>query len=179
MKEIFKDIPNYEGLYQVSNKGRVSSLPKEWITGRGRLNFHNGIILKNGEDKDGYYHVNLYKNKKRKKYSVHRLVAQAFILNPYNKPQINHKDLNKQNNYIWNLEWCSGSYNQRHRYRNKNDGWFAPVNQYDLSGKFIKRFHSIISATKAINLKSKSAICNCCANRTKTSGGFIWRYAKK
>jgi len=107
-KEIWKDIKGYEGLYQVSNYGRVRGL----ITSQGR---RKGILKP--YDHDGYKRINLYKNKKVKKYYVHRLVAQAFISNPNKYPEVNHKDGDKSNNHISNLEWCTSSQNQIHAYK--------------------------------------------------------------
>ena len=101
MEEEWKDIANFEGLYQVSNSGRVKSLPKVGSGG------HNGIIL--SQSKDGYLLVYLYANRKKVACKVHRLVAKAFIPNPNNFPQVNHKDEIKDNNCFTNLEWCSPS----------------------------------------------------------------------
>lgn len=105
MKEIWKDIPGYEGLYQVSNMGRVKS-----------LNFNrSGLprILKT-KNRQGYPRVILWKSGKRHEVCVHRLVAQAFIPNPENKPFVNHKDGNRRNNHVDNLEWCTAQENAIH-----------------------------------------------------------------
>ena len=102
-KQIWKDIPGYEGLYQVSNTGRVRSLNYN-RTGETK-------VLKQGTNKGGYKRVNLYKDGKFKIYFVHRLVALVFIPNPNNYPVINHKDENPKNNTVWNLEWCTQEYN--------------------------------------------------------------------
>ena len=103
MEEIWKDIEGYEGLYQVSNLGNVKSLNYRQ-TKREK-------ILKSVNDKDGYLFVSLCKNSVIKHYSIHRLVADVFIDNPNNYPQVNHKDENKTNNNVDNLEWCSPKYN--------------------------------------------------------------------
>ena len=111
MGEIWKDIQNYEGSYQVSNYGRIKS-----------LNYNRTRkekILKPGKDKSGYFKINLYKNGKYKTYQVHRLVAEAFILNPNNHPIINHKDENPSNNHVDNLEWCTYKYNNNYGNRNE------------------------------------------------------------
>lgn len=108
MKEIWKDIEGYEGMYQVSNLGRVRSLKY-----RDKKNIH---ILKGGTDKRGYKLIGLY-FKERKTYKVHRLVAEAFIPNPNNLPQVNHIDGNPSNNIITNLEWCDSTYNAIHAYK--------------------------------------------------------------
>lgn len=115
MNEIWKDIEGYEGLYQVSNLGRVRSVDR--IGGRGRR--FNGRILKPKVKTGGYLLVNFSKEGKRKMFSVHRLVAQAFIPNPEGLPQINHKDENPSNNRVENLEWCDGKYNCNYGIRNE------------------------------------------------------------
>lgn len=110
-KQCWKDIPGYQALYQVSNTGRVRSLN---YNRTGKIK-----ILKQRKDKLGYRSVFLCKDGKLKKYSVHRLVALAFIPNPNNYPIINHKDENKINNTVWNLEWCTQEYNNNYGNRNK------------------------------------------------------------
>ena len=114
MKEIWKSIKNYEGLYEVSNLGRVKSLNYN-KTGKEQ-------ILKPAKVKNGYLLVGLCNNKKVKTYHVHRLVAQTFIPNPNDLPQVNHKDEDKENNCIDNLEWCSAEYNMNYGTRNKRIG---------------------------------------------------------
>lgn len=106
MGEVWKNINGYEGLYQISNNGRVKSLPK--LAGKS---WRKEKILKTYLDKDGYVKVILCKENKTKFLSVHRLIAEAFIPNPNEFPQINHKDENKQNNSLENLEWCTCKYN--------------------------------------------------------------------
>lgn len=101
--EIWKDIPDYEGLYQVSNLGRVKSFKRNGNS--------KDRILKPSKNRCGYLQVILYKNRKTETFTVHRLVALAFISNPLNLPCINHKDENKENNNISNLEWCTQQYN--------------------------------------------------------------------
>lgn len=115
-QEIFKPIKGYEGLYEVSNLGRVKSLCKEWICGRNTPKRKEETIIRNGHRKD-YDFVSLSKDKKIKYPSIHRLVAEQFIINYENKPDINHKDGNKRNNYFKNLEWCTKSENQTHAYK--------------------------------------------------------------
>lgn len=113
--EAWKDIKGYEGLYQISNIGRVKSLSR--IDSRG--NKRNEKILKISKNNSGYYFVGLCKNGKVKQYLIHRLVAEAFVRNPYNYSEVNHKDEDKQNNIADNLEWCTHEYNCKYGTRNK------------------------------------------------------------
>lgn len=121
MQEIWKDILDYEGLYQVSNLGRIKSLNRK-VTQYNGYNyserFYKGKILKYCVKPNGYAQVGLGKNGKIKWFAVHRLVAQAFIDNLNNEKYINHKDENKLNNKVENLEWCSCSYNINYGTRN-------------------------------------------------------------
>lgn len=117
MKEIWKDIEGYEGIYQVSNTARVIGLPRKFIRKDGK-----SYIVKKREIKvrigwGGYYNVALSLDGKKKTYPIHRLVAQAFIPNPLNKSQVNHIDGNKGNNNVDNLEWVTGSENVAHAFR--------------------------------------------------------------
>jgi hypothetical protein len=105
MLEIWEDIKNYEGLYQISNLGMVRSLPRRST---------QGGILKLGLNRDGYYHVSLSKNSVRETLKVHRLVAENFVPNPENKSCVNHKDGIKVNNEVVNLEWCTHKENSTH-----------------------------------------------------------------
>lgn len=115
--EIWKDIKGYEGLYQVSNLGRVKSL--------NYLGHHKEMIKKPSLQKkttmksSQYYQTVLYKNGKAKTVTVHRLVAEAFIPNPDNLPQVNHIDHNPLNNKVDNLEWCTAKYNSNHKRNNR------------------------------------------------------------
>lgn len=109
MKEIWKDIPEYEGKYRISNLGNVKS-----------INYHNTkkeCTLSPAKDAKGYLRCSLSKNNILKTFKVHRLVAQSFIPNPLELPQVNHIDGNKLNNAVNNLEWCDNSMNQIHAYK--------------------------------------------------------------
>lgn len=106
-KEIWKDIKGFEGVYQISNLGRVKSLPrytvqKHWVEER---------ILNSHHNNSGYCDISLYQDTKRVHKKIHRLVAEAFLPNPYNLPEVDHIDTNKDNNCVWNLRWCTHSEN--------------------------------------------------------------------
>lgn len=111
--EIWKDVVGYEGLYQVSNLGNVKSLDRKRFNGRVMAN-KKGQIMKQYVLKDGYCSTRLCKDGEVKNHLIHRLVAIAFLPNPQNLPQVNHKDENKQNNKLNNLEWCDRLYNNNY-----------------------------------------------------------------
>lgn len=114
MIEEWRDIKGYEGLYQISNLGRVKSLNRVVICSNGTSHKIKEKILKNGYMTSGYLFVVLRKDDKSKNHSIHRLVAKAFIPNPKNCTDVNHIDGNKQNNCLYNLEWCTRSENLKH-----------------------------------------------------------------
>lgn len=185
-KEIWKDIKGYEGLYQVSNLGRIKSmLGTKMISGKliyiKREKILSTFKINNNKP---YLRIGLNKNKQRKCFLVHRLVAEAFIPNPENKPQVNHIDGNKQNNNVNNLEWVNNQENKIHASKNnlitKLYGEKNPksrkVIQYDLNYNFIKKWGYIRKAANLLNI-SEISICNCCRKKAKTAGGFVWRYA--
>ena len=116
--EIWKDVVGYEGFYQVSNKGNVHSVARIDSIGRKI----GGRTLKPRYHRDGYLQVILCKNGIRKNKLIHRLVLEAFVENPNNLPEVNHKDENKINNGLSNLEWCDTSYNNNHGTRNRRIG---------------------------------------------------------
>ncbi len=114
--EIWKDIKDFEGYYQISNLGNVKSLDREMIVNGGIRKYYSKSITQSIE-KDGYLTVTLWKNSKSKSFRVHRLVAEAFIENPNNYEIVNHLDGNKQNNTVGNLEWCTIKENTNHAFR--------------------------------------------------------------
>ena len=161
--EKWKDIPNFNGLYQVSNNGNIKRAKDEYI-------------FKKNKNSRGYRIITLTKDKKEYSLSVHRLVAEAFIPNPNNLPQINHKDGNKLNNKIENLEWCTQSENMKHAYKNKLEIKSGKkVVQFDLDMKIIKIWDKIIEAEKEYKI-AHGKITMVCKNKRKTAGGYIWRY---
>lgn len=162
MQEIWKNVKGYEGLYEVSNFGRVKSLRKE-------------KILKLGRDKKGYLIVGLCKNGKQRTFKAHRLVTEHFLNNPYNLPYVNHKDGNKTNNNVSNLEWCTQKENIQHAIANDLFP-HKKIYQYDLQGNFIREWENILDVEKELKI-FHSNISNCCNGIRKTTGGFKWRYA--
>ena len=139
----------------------------------------NEKILKPEIIKGGYLRVVLMKDSKYKHFSVHRIVAQLFIPNPENKPEVNHKDGNKQNNFVENLEWVTSKENIIHSYKTGlNKGSGRMVMQYDLQGNFIKEWSKIRDVEEQLNICHQD-ISRCCKKKRKTAGGFIWRYKKE
>ena len=171
--EIWKDIVGYEGLYQVSNMGRVKSLNYNH-TGKEKL-------LSPLKDSGGYLRANLCKNGKPKMYKVHRLVLMTFSpVENMDKLDINHIDENKLNNNLSNLEWCDRSYNINHGTRNKRvaEKKSIPIAQLTLDGKFVKAWKSGIDAAERLGGFSRGNITNCCKGKSKTHGGYRWMYLK-
>ena len=164
--EEWRDIKGYEGLYQVSSLGRVKSLVRKTNNQYGKKE----RLMTQKLDKDGYKRVGLNKNGKQIYYGVHRLVAQAFISNPNNYPQINHKDEDKSNNKVDNLEWCDGKYNQNYGTINKR-------RTQKLKKKVIcittgEKFDSIIEASEKYNIKNKSDISRVCKGKRNYCGNL-------
>ena len=114
MTEIWKDIQGYEGFYQISNLGNVKSLERVVDKGNGILQHRKERIMNKRESVDGYYIAKLNVNKKSKSIAIHILVARHFIDNPNNYPEVNHKDCNRKNNQVDNLEWCTHQQNVEH-----------------------------------------------------------------
>ena len=136
-------------------------------------------ILKPRDNNGGYQYVNFKINGKNTNFAVHRIVANAFIPNPNGYTEVNHKDYNKKNNCVDNLEWVSSSQNKQHSYlkqENKKSRGKA-VNQYTKEGIFLKTFDSVSNAAKELGC-CVAAISNCCLGRTKTSQGFRWSFVE-
>lgn len=190
MEEIWKDIPDYEGLYQISNFGNVKSLSNN----KGH---YRELIRKPRINKQGYYYLCIWKNGQAKTVKNHRLVAQMFIPNPENKICVNHKDGNKLNNHVDNLEWVTYSENTIHAINiglvdmGTNSQLFKPgennimfgkkaatrrkVVQLDLDGNFIKEWDCIADAQHKYNTAHISAVCR---GKRGYDKGFVWRYSE-
>lgn len=168
--EQWKDIEGYEGLYQISSYGRVKSLGNDKTRKEKILTPHPNEI--------GYQRVGLRKNGKQKWERIHRLVAKAFIPNPNNYPQINHKDECKTNNAVENLEWCTSQYNNTYNGRHLKVGRKVAktrekrVYLYSLNKELISEFSSLSNASKATKI-NKAYISLGCATTNK---GYIWSY---
>lgn len=199
-QEIWKDITGYEGLYQVSNLGRVKS-------------FKTQHILSPCIGSTGYWMVSLSKCGKTKTWKIHRLVAIAFIPNPNNRKEVGHKDENPLNSCVDNLEWVTTKENCNmplHKRRlsmslsGRKDGietkekkrlaqlgmksrlWGVsgglhpkshPVQRFTKNGEFIDEYGSISDASRILSITAQH-ISSCCVGRRKTAGGFIWKYAE-
>ena len=180
--EKFKDIDNYEGLYQISNYGRVFSVK-------------SNKFLKPFKNQDNYLQVQLYKDGKSKLYLVHRLVAQAFLPNPLHLPEVNHKSEIKTENFVENLEWCDRSYNCNYgtrtqravRKTSQHPNWIAyhekcgkpkkTVLQFTLNGEFVAEYPSTREASRQTKI-DQSSISKCCNRKEhyNSAGGFLWKY---
>ena len=163
MKEIWKDITGYEGLYQVSNTGKVKSLNYR-RTGKEK-------IMKAYPNGKGYLKVFLCKNGKQKNCRINRLVALAFIPNPDNLPEVNHIDKDKTNNKVENLEWCTTQYNVEYSLA-------KAVIAIDKITGLILEFPSIMEAERQTGIANQR-ICDCCKGKIKSAKGYYWHYASE
>ena len=173
MREIWKDIKGYEGIYKISNLGRVKSLDRFIYYKNDVIKFCKGKLL--NIHKNDYLFVRLYKDSIPKTKYIHKLVAEAFIPNPNNLPEVNHKDENKLNNSIGNLEWCTVAYNNNYGTRTQKTR--KRIYQCSTNGDIIKLWDGIGLAARALNIPGQQ-ISQCC-NKTKyrkTAGGYIWKY---
>ena len=163
--EIFKEINDFEGYY-ISNLGRVKSCKRKT---------EKFIAVK--DDTHGYLIVKLWKDNKQYSKKIHRLVAEAFISNPENLRDVNHKDENKHNNCVENLEWISHKDNINYGTRNEraNKTKSKAIIQLDLNGNVINEFISSYDAERQLDI-SESNINQCCNGKRKTAGGYKWQF---
>ena len=175
--EIWKDYKDYEGLYQASNLGRMRSIDR-WVSSKnGSMQFIKGRILKPVTGSNDYLKVNLYKNNKVKDYLVHRIIAEIFLPNTDNLPYVNHKDENKQNNVVSNLEWCDAKYNTNYGTRNEriSKRLSKPVLQYTLDGVFVREWESAKQAEREGGYQH-GHIISVCGGKRNNHKGYIWEY---
>ena len=183
MVESWKDIKGFEGYYQISNFGNVRSLDRYVINNKnGGERFINGKLMKltkvkgREESDTKYLVVNLRSYGSNKVSLVHRLVAEAFIPNPNNMPEINHKDGNKENNFVDNLEWCTYSENNQHAIDTKlRKPRGIPVLQYDINGILVNEYKSATDAARMTKF-GRGSICHCLTGRRESYMGFVWKY---
>lgn len=181
MQEIWKDVVGYEGFYKVSNLGNIISC---------RRNYKEGVKYITPFNNGGYDRVTFVTNWKHKNLLVHRIVAEAFIPNPENKPDVNHIDGNKHNNCVNNLEWATRKENVNHAissglrpptcphnkdYKRGNGPRAKAVFQYDLNNHFIAKWDCAEDAADHVN-GQKESIGRCCRGERQTHKGFIWKY---
>ena len=160
--KLMKDIKGYEGLYGITSCGKVWS-------------YRRKKFLTPGDDgRGGYLYVALIRDGEKKWYRVHRLVAEAYIPNTDNLPQVNHRDENKTNNCLQNLEWCDASYNTNYGTRNEkvSNSRKKPILQYTLDGNFIREWECANDVGKEI----QSNIVSCLKGRKKSAYGYKWFY---
>ena len=166
--EHWKAIAGYDGLYEVSDLGRIKS-----------LKYGKEKILKPGKNTGGYLFVNLCKDGKVEHHKIHRLVAEAFIPNPNNLKTVNHKDEVKTNNTVSNLEWMSIRDNNNYGTHNKRvaEANSKQVQMFDKStGELLATFPSTMEAERVTGI-AQSHISSCCLGKLKSAGGYKWRYS--
>lgn len=179
MKEIWKNL-NWCPNYKISNLGNVMSTIG--YSGRHKVYYYRERIIKQRLDKYGYciVHIRDKRNNINKMCKVHRLVAETFLPNVNFYSQVNHKDENKLNNCVNNLEWCDVKYNTNYGTRTKriSEKESVKVSQFDLNNNFMHTYNSLKEASLKTNT-NQSGISMCVKGKYKSSNGFIWRYADK
>lgn len=175
-EEIWKDIEGYEGRYQVSNLGRVKSI--KHYDSRGHLRAER--VLKPTNDWDGYLRVNLYKNRVQVNKTIHRLVAEAFIPNPENKPTVNHIDENKTNNNVNNLEWATMKEQNSHGTRLKrfSESNSKPIIAIDIANGEYTEYNSGKECAIQLGL-NHGHISSVLKGKRRQTGGYVFKYLDK
>jgi len=179
VKEIWKDVVGYEGIYQISNYGSVKSIDRQCELSDGRILNLKGKLLKPSFDRKGYIRFRLSKNDKLKSFRAHRLTAKAFIPNHRNSPQVNHKNGVKHDNFVDNLEWATNMENSQHswdqlgRKGSPQDHQKKPVYQVSIDGFFIAEYESANEAFRSTGVHRITAVAR---GERKTAGGYKWYY---
>ena len=168
-KEEWRDVVGYEGLYMVSNIGNVKSLKRTAKSKNGSIRTVSEKLRKIDKNKSGYLMVILNKEGKRKGMKIHRLVADAFIKNPYNLPQVNHRNEIKSDNRVENLEWCTQDYNNKYGTRTERTSKKVKCLE---TGKI---YPSLSEVQRQFGF-SAGHICECCNGKRNICGGFHWQY---
>jgi hypothetical protein len=172
MEEIWKNIEGYDN-YQISNIGNVRKITKNGFT---HIKCSPRGSQKTSNTKEKYMGVTLSKNGTRKGFSVHRLVAEAFIPNPNNYPSINHINGIKDDNCVCNLEWCTIKQNIQHAYDVLNmRNHYGSIKQYSKDGKFIKEYDSVREASRELGIHFGN-IVKCANKQRNVAGGYVWRF---
>lgn len=192
---IWRPVLGFEGYYEISNTGIVRSVNRIVSGKNGSVRHIPGVIMTQQTNHKGYKCVILHKYGEHYTKFIHRLVAEAFIDNPFKLPQVNHIDTDKTNNHVENLEWITNEDNQKHAVANGCYKGFTekqliatlinqkkaakqrqkPVAQYDLDGNYIQSFESISDAERKTGCNN-SKICACCKGNRKQAYGYIWKY---
>jgi hypothetical protein len=181
----WKDIHGYDGAYQVSSCGSVRSVDRSMVLNNGKIRRDKGYIIKPIQHPKGYMYITLSKNGFTKRYLLHRLVANEFLENPENKPQVNHKNGDKSNNSVGNLEWVTGLENINHAFESK-----LIVRSKDQYRSMMKKvecvdlglvFESVSEAISFLKDNGRpkaysSSICDCANGKVKSAYGFKWKY---
>lgn len=179
-KEVWRTIEGYDNVYRVSNKGNFESCMNVGKHEKDNIWRRRKIHVR----KNGYYVVSLTKNGKRNLLYIHRLVAESFIPNPDNKPQIDHIDGNKSNNHVFNLRWCTATENLSNINTKQKRLEIAErkgisVSQYTISGEFVREFYSLREVERTHPNISRTRVKKCAEGLIESVCGYVWKFSKK